>query len=336
MRSSIDGTLIDAFATCAVYRLGEQCSQPGKNLALSTDDGRCRNPKLGTEKTLQIARGGASSRQMSVGSPLLEKRGRYDRGANSTKRGKNSGACHRRVIRSTYPHRHIGAIEPLRVDGGGACSMTIESSRATLIDFLLTGYDDLKRRLARRLGSADVAADALHDTFLRLSSCVEIGPVKSPRAYLLRVATRLATNRWKGEVCSLADFEHSFDIIDDAPNPERIVAARSEIEALRIGMMDIPRRRRDILIAAAVEEVPPSVLAERFGVTKRTIQTELKLAVSHCAKLLDRDLAMRMPARRGLPSPDTDGLSENATLPTRRRSAANAIPALRGATDIAL
>ncbi|WP_400768653.1 RNA polymerase sigma factor [Methylosinus sporium] len=192
--------------------------------------------------------------------------------------------------------------------------MTIETSRATLINLLLTGYEDLKRRLSRRLGSTDMAADALHDTFLRLHSSVEIGPIKSPRAYILRIATRLAADRRRVELLGgPSETELSLDIVDDAPDPERIVEARSEIEVLKRGMMEMPPRRRDILLAVSIDEIPSATLAKRFGVTKRTIQTELKLALIHCAKQLDRDIGIRMPARRSRISPDfQDEVNGNA------------------------
>ncbi|MBG0812610.1 RNA polymerase sigma factor [Methylosinus sp. H3A] len=198
--------------------------------------------------------------------------------------------------------------------------MTIETSRATLINLLLTGYEDLKRRLSRRLGSTDMAADALQDTFLRLYSSVEIGPIKRPNAYILRIATRLAADRRRAELLGgPPESEFFLDIVDDAPDPERIVEARSEIEALKRGMMEMPQRRRDILLAVSIDEVPSSALAKRFGVTKRTIQAELKLALIHCAKQLDRDIGIRMPARRSRISPsfssDVNGNAEEARGP---------------------
>ncbi|WP_159729606.1 RNA polymerase sigma factor [Methylosinus sp. Ce-a6] len=176
--------------------------------------------------------------------------------------------------------------------------MTVETSRATLINLLLAGYDDLKKRLARRLGSSDIAADILHDTFVRLNSDVKIGPVTSPEAYLFRIAMRIAADRRRAESWDSVESRLFFDIADDTPDPERIVEARSDIEALKRGLMEMPQRRRDILIAASIEEVPYSVLAERFNVTRRTIQNELRLALVHCSKLLNRAPATRMPPRR--------------------------------------
>ena len=54
------------------------------------------------------------------------------------------------------------------------------SSLAVLRDFMLQRYDDLKARLTRRLGCADMASDALQDTWLRLEGKDELGPVDSP------------------------------------------------------------------------------------------------------------------------------------------------------------
>ena len=43
-----------------------------------------------------------------------------------------------------------------------------DSSRSSLRELLAQRYDDLKRRLTWRLGSAELASDALHDTWVHL------------------------------------------------------------------------------------------------------------------------------------------------------------------------
>ncbi|MFP3616669.1 sigma factor, partial [Paraburkholderia sp. SIMBA_050] len=71
-----------------------------------------------------------------------------------------------------------------------------DSTRATLRDLLALRYEDLKRRLTWRLGSSELASDALHDTWVHLEDrSEESGPVKSPAAYLMRMATNLALDR---------------------------------------------------------------------------------------------------------------------------------------------
>lgn len=174
------------------------------------------------------------------------------------------------------------------------------TNRTALLNLLLTGYDDLKGRLARRLGSADLAGDALQDTFVRLQSVGDIGAMRSPRAYLFRVAMSLAATRRRSESRLMLDIDsdafHAFP--DEAPGPADVAESRSEIEALKRAILDLPPRRREILVAACMDEIPHRTLAERFGVTVRTIQSELKQALDHCASQVDRPVPRRRSRAR--------------------------------------
>ena len=69
-------------------------------------------------------------------------------------------------------------------------SMTIDSI-SSLRTLLLAEYVDFDRRLTRRLGSPDLASEALNETYLRLEGMRELGPVRSPKAYLFRIAPRV-------------------------------------------------------------------------------------------------------------------------------------------------
>jgi len=176
----------------------------------------------------------------------------------------------------------------------------VDTNRATLLNLLVVGYEDLKRRLTRRLGSAELAAEALQDTFLRLQCVDEVGVVQSPRAYLFRVAMRVAANRRIAESrnLSVSETEALFNFIDDAPDPARVIEGRSDFEALERAMSELPPRRREILIAACMEEIPYRIIAKRFGVSMRTVQVEIKQALKHCASRLGRNTAGRTALRQ--------------------------------------
>ncbi len=66
---------------------------------------------------------------------------------------------------------------------------------AALRQLLVDRYDDLKARLAHRLGSADLAADALQDTWLRLARTDVVGVVRSPDNYLFRTVLNVAEDQ---------------------------------------------------------------------------------------------------------------------------------------------
>ncbi|GGF47719.1 ECF sigma factor VreI [Aliidongia dinghuensis] len=164
-----------------------------------------------------------------------------------------------------------------------------ETSQATLRQLFLVGYEDLKRLLTRRLGSSDLAGEALQETYLRLERA-SIGPVRSPRAYLYRTALNIATNRRLAENrhLSVSEVETLLNVADDAPDPAQVAEARSEIEALKRAVAELPARRREIFLAAWREELPHQQIAEHHGVTVRTVQIELKHALEHCAQRLGR------------------------------------------------
>lgn len=176
----------------------------------------------------------------------------------------------------------------------------VDTNQAAMVNLLVTGYDELKSRLTRRLGSSELAGEALQDTYLRLNTIGNIQSVQKPQAYLFRVALSVATTRLNAERRRRTEFETDayFDFVDATPDPARIVEGRSEIVALKRAMMELPVRRRQILVAACMDETPHHNIAQRFSVTVRTIQIELKQAITHCALRLDQDVAERVRLRR--------------------------------------
>jgi RNA polymerase sigma-70 factor (ECF subfamily) len=198
-----------------------------------------------------------------------------------------------------------------------------DTNRTALLSLLATRYDDLKQRVKRRAGSADLADEALQDTFLRLSNATGIGQVRDLQAYLFRVAMSVASNRRVAERRrpTATEADALFNLADDSPGPERIIEARSEIDALKRVIQELPTRRREIVVAAFVEEVPLRAIALRFGISVRTVQVELKQALAHCAARLGRDTRVSGAAfRRPRPFDQHDrarrvpSLSESALI----------------------
>lgn len=167
-----------------------------------------------------------------------------------------------------------------------------ETSRTELRALLVAGYADLAHRLARLLGSTDMAEEALQDTYLRLARPGDVGSIHSPRAYLLRMAVNLSRSRQRTERrrLTVAEGDAILERFDEAPGPEQIVEARSDLAALRIALSHMPSRRREIFLAAWAEELPHAQIADRFGVTLRTVQLELKAAAEHCADHLGKKI----------------------------------------------
>ena len=146
-------------------------------------------------------------------------------------------------------------------------------------------YDDLKTRLTQRLGSADLAGDAMQDAWLRLSRAESIGVVQSPRSYLFRIVMNVVEDRRRMEKrrhVSAIEIESLLEVPDHAPTPEQTMLARSELEAFEAIVDELSERRREIFLAARVGNVPRQEIADRLGISRQLVAKELRLALEHC------------------------------------------------------
>src|SRR5262249_48802651 len=152
----------------------------------------------------------------------------------------------------------------------------------------LLGYDELKARLTQRLGSAELASDALQDAWLRLDRAAPAGPVDRPHSYILRIAYNLGlrSRERRRAAVTLDDARAALHLIDEGPGPARILEARAELELLKQAMRELTPGRRAILLASRLQGIPLHEIAARYGISQRMVERELKHALTHCAERL--------------------------------------------------
>lgn len=162
-----------------------------------------------------------------------------------------------------------------------------ESTRAQLKQLLAMHYAHLVRRLTHAVGSRDRAADALHETWLRLEGAQYVaGPVANTDAYILGIAHHVAVDQYRSELRHLHEQEVNelFQPPDELADPERIVAARRKIDVLKDALQELPPRQRTILWAARVDGMLNREIAEHFGMSLRTVERELGAALQFCSE----------------------------------------------------
>jgi RNA polymerase sigma-70 factor (ECF subfamily) len=169
------------------------------------------------------------------------------------------------------------------------------STRDLLRQLLAVDYAFFKGLLTLRLGSAELAGEALQDAWVRLESFEPAGPVGQPRAYLFRIAYNIGLKRLRRErkSVSLADTRIALDFVDEAPDPMAAMEGRSELALLEQAAQELSPRQRDILFASRLEGAPLAELAKRHGISQRWVERELRFAVLHCARRLDRKAVQR-------------------------------------------
>ncbi len=163
------------------------------------------------------------------------------------------------------------------------------SSRLQLRRSLVDRYHELRRRLARRLGSTTLASEALSETWLALGSGGELETIADADAYVYRAALNAAhALRKREDRHGHADIAEIADIADDAPLPDRIVVSRNEIERMIEALRELPERQREAFLQCYRGEMMPEELAERYQVSVRTIQSDIRSAILHCAERTGR------------------------------------------------
>lgn len=149
---------------------------------------------------------------------------------------------------------------------------------ATLVD---EAGPHLLRFLASRLADASQAEDLAQEVYLRLLRVDDVGLIRDPRAFALRVAANVA-HEWR--MLARNRLAHSADaletLIDKAEEPFDTVAQAEQLARLRAALNTLSPTCRAVLL-----------LHRRDGLTYHEIATHVGLSVGMVKKHLARGLA---------------------------------------------
>jgi RNA polymerase sigma-70 factor (ECF subfamily) len=153
--------------------------------------------------------------------------------------------------------------------------------------------------LARRLGSADLAREALHEAFLRMDRVSDTVSIRSAASYIFRMAINVAEDRRRSDhrLLGATEIDAILDIPDEAPDAFSVVADRHEFDEFGKALAELPARRREVFMAVHVEYLSHQEIAQRFGVTTRTVAFDLQHAMEHLSRRLGRKVARRFGPR---------------------------------------
>jgi RNA polymerase sigma factor (sigma-70 family) len=165
-----------------------------------------------------------------------------------------------------------------------------ETTLTELRQLFIARYEELKSKLAQRLGSVELASDALQDTWLRLSFGKPAAEVYNPGNYLFRAALNAALDNRRSEKRHLTavEIDSLIELPDETPDPVRVAEGRSAIRRLEAILAELPPRQREILLAARLDNLPRQEIADRLGVSLRLVSKELRLAQEHCLARRDQ------------------------------------------------
>ncbi|KAF1049154.1 MAG: putative RNA polymerase sigma factor FecI [Xylophilus sp.] len=142
----------------------------------------------------------------------------------------------------------------------------------------------LQSLLRKRVGNSEDAADLAQDTFVRLLRAPEsLHDIREPQRYLATVARGLAADFFRRRTLEQAYLDYlSIQPEQAAVSAEEQTAVRQTLAALDRALGGLPDKVRRAFLLSHFEELSYPEIAQRLGVSLRTVSNYLTRAMEQC------------------------------------------------------
>jgi RNA polymerase sigma factor (sigma-70 family) len=146
-------------------------------------------------------------------------------------------------------------------------------------------YMRLIKACLRRGRTLEDAEDLVQEAFLRLIEYQQAGRVRDTEAFLRRVIMNLSINLYNREQIvsfaekSVEDLAETIPLIDSDPGPERVVAARQDVEQIATMLSHVSVRTSQIFIAHRAGYRYEEIAAD-LGISARTVKKHISRATA--------------------------------------------------------
>lgn len=133
--------------------------------------------------------------------------------------------------------------------------------------------------LRRSWPHRDERHDLRQEIYARVYEAASRSRPTAPKAFLFATARHLMTDRLRrSRVVSIepvGDFESSNVYLIDEVSPERWLGTRQALARLAEALDRLPDRCREVVWLRRVEELPQKGVAERLGISEKTVEKHL-------------------------------------------------------------
>lgn len=144
--------------------------------------------------------------------------------------------------------------------------------------------------------------DVIQEAYARLAATPSVALIQEPRAYFFTAVRNIVLEYLRRAkvtpIAVVADFQEAF-IVDDSPNPEKIVADRDELRHVVDMIQSLPDNLRQVLWMRRVEGLSQKEIARRLGVPESTVEKRAAKAL----RLLLAELGAAEAASAGQTEP---------------------------------
>lgn len=169
--------------------------------------------------------------------------------------------------------------------------MPFDPASPSLLSTLVRHYDELVDHVRRRFGDRGFAREVVHDVCVQLLEKREKDGVHTPLALLRKISHDQASSRYRTERRRLAWIEPmtpGVDAICGAPTPAHQYQAARELEHLADAIAGLAPRCQMVFVMHKVHDMPQAEVAQRMGISLKTVEKHLRLGLAACRQHLDR------------------------------------------------
>jgi len=172
---------------------------------------------------------------------------------------------------------------------------------------ILSHEDILVRFIARVWPRRDEIADLRQEAYIRVYEAARLVRPQTPKAFLFATTRHLMADRIRREriVSIRAGGDNEFlNVLVEELSPERRVGAHQELARLARAFDRLPAQCREVVWLRRVKELSQKEVAERLGLSEKTIEKHLRTG----ARLLARytsDSAL-VPRTNNINDPEHD------------------------------
>ena len=154
-------------------------------------------------------------------------------------------------------------------------------------------HRDQLLRFLRARGAGDAAEDLLQEVWVKVSGA-RPGPIASPRAYLFSTANRLMIDHYRSATQAArrernwAEASGSATDRSEAPSADRVVQGQEYALLVQRTLDELGPRPAAIFRRHRVDEVAQRKIAEEFGISLSTVESDLRRAYRALAELKER------------------------------------------------
>ena len=131
--------------------------------------------------------------------------------------------------------------------------------------------------------------DVVQESYLRTWKAKLAHPIESTKSFLFQVARNLAIDVVRRKLAapteSLVDSD-ALSVLEDGADFVANLSRQEKIELLTAALTMLPERTREIVFLRKFQSMPQRQVAAQFGISERTVETQLAKGMKRCADFL--------------------------------------------------